>query len=45
MLQIINFISDYRMYLMPVLCLCALAVAVFTIRELWLGFKQDFFND
>jgi hypothetical protein len=44
MLHIINFISEYRMYIMPVFCAAALAAVVCVIKDLWKGFKEEFLN-
>lgn len=43
MLHIVNFISEWRHIIMPVLCVGALAAVVYVIWDLWNGFKKDFF--
>lgn len=43
MLHIINFISEWRHIIMPVLCVGALVAVIVVIREIWQGFKEDFF--
>jgi hypothetical protein len=41
MLTIINFISDYRQIIMPVLLCGAVVAVVIVIREIWRGAVED----